>query len=525
MRFRALLALLVLASLEGIFGAARGLRAAPAEIVPTTTRGTGDRGGLYFGQVPDPRKVRRAFIAAEHTAWDYAPTGRDAVCGLPFPAALSADHETGKTRYVQYVDATFTTRAMANPTLGLLGPILRGVVGEFLVVTFLNRTDQPLSLHPHGVRYDKDSEGSYYQPAPGRGAAVAPGATYTYVWALDAASGPLPTEPSSRAWLYHSHVAGDQETNLGLVGAIIITDPARARADGTPADVDREFATLFMIFDESGLDDAAVEAAEYAHLPGAAAPPLTWHELQQALADGARPSLNGRMFGHLAGLAANAGERVRWYLLGLGSQNDFHSPTWSGLRVVEGGRRTSAVELLPASMKVADLVADTPGDWLFRCAVAEHMRAGMFTRFTVHAPGTVGVERTPAQAFLGHPTALHSARLARAESDAPGHLHLTGSATVYEGYAIFNQPITLALGSATATFQPDAAGVATSPAGKLRITNATEFGVINGGVLEFEVQLNGAEWSTAAARVPAPSLALTIGRAQHRVVLPGAATR
>lgn len=67
-RFRALLALLVFASLEGILGAARGLRAAPGKVVRTTTRETGDRGGLSFGQAPDPRKVRRAFIAWEHTA-------------------------------------------------------------------------------------------------------------------------------------------------------------------------------------------------------------------------------------------------------------------------------------------------------------------------------------------------------------------------------------------------------------------------------------------------------------------------
>jgi hypothetical protein len=27
---------------------------------------------------------------------------------------------------------------------------LRGVVGEYFAVTFLNRTDQPLSMHPTG---------------------------------------------------------------------------------------------------------------------------------------------------------------------------------------------------------------------------------------------------------------------------------------------------------------------------------------------------------------------------------------
>ncbi len=498
----------------------------PGEVQPTTTVATGDRGGLFFGQPPDPQKSRHYYLAAEHERWDFASTGRDDVCGLPLPAALLANRATGKTRYVHYTDASFGARAFAEPALGILGPVLRGVVGEFLVVTFLNRTDQPLSLHPHGVRYDKDSEGAYYQPAPGRGAAVAPGATFTYVWLLDAASGPLPTEPSSRGWLYHSHVAGEEETNLGLVGTIIVTDPARARADGTPAEVDREFATLFMIFDESGLDATAREAAEYAALPGAASPPMTWEEVQQTLADSARPSLNGRMFGHLTALAANTGERVRWYLFGLGSQRDFHAPTWSGLRVTESGRRTGTLELLPASMKVADLVADTAGTWLFRCHVAEHMRNGMFTRFAVHAPDTVGADRSPAHAFLGQPAALQSVRLTRAEvrteNGAPT-LHLTGAVTAYDGYAIFNQPFTVRLGDATATFRPNAAGQATAAEGTgstLRITNATEFGVINGGVMEFAVRLAGAEW-VAAGGSPAASaeLRLSIGRAHHTTAL------
>src|SRR4029078_5199525 len=100
------------------------------------------------------------------------------------------------------------------PRLGLLGPALRGVVGEFLAVTFLNRADRPLSMHPHGAKYDKDSEGAYVLPNPGLGAAVAPGARFTYVWQLDEQSGPLPSEPSSKGWLYHSHVNGDEETQL-----------------------------------------------------------------------------------------------------------------------------------------------------------------------------------------------------------------------------------------------------------------------------------------------------------------------
>lgn len=50
--------------------------------------------------------------------------------------------------------------------LGVMGPTLRAVVGDTLKVTFKNMVPAAygasLSMHPHGVLYDKDSEGSPY---------------------------------------------------------------------------------------------------------------------------------------------------------------------------------------------------------------------------------------------------------------------------------------------------------------------------------------------------------------------------
>jgi hypothetical protein len=152
---------------------------APLVIRPTVTAATGDLGGKLFGRVPDPAKTRRYYIAAESELWDFVPAGRDEVCGLPLPPSVTRNRKSGKLRYVQYTDATFTAKVIANPSLGILGPVLRGVVGEYLAVTFLNRTAQPLSMHPHGVKYDKDNEGAYYFPGPGRGGAIAPGAQFT----------------------------------------------------------------------------------------------------------------------------------------------------------------------------------------------------------------------------------------------------------------------------------------------------------------------------------------------------------
>jgi hypothetical protein len=309
----------------------------------------------------------------------------------------------------------------------------------------LNRAALPLSMHPHGVKYDKDSEGSYYHdnyqsPLPpagndgpagsGRGAAVGPNARFTYVWYLDEQSGPLPTEPSSKAWLYHSHVGGEGEINLGLVGFIIVTDPKRARPDGTPNDVDREMPALFMIFNEGRADPEAVEEAAKAAasrspetlvgslaaasgqslpaIPGAA--PANSANNPGDIPDvSERHAINGYIYGNLRGLEMNEGERVRWYLFGLGSESDLHTPHWHGLRVLEDGvRRTDTVELLPGSMKVADMVADNPGSWLFHCHVADHMANGMFALVTVYPKENPRASTAPAKAFLGFPPPVHS---------------------------------------------------------------------------------------------------------------------
>jgi hypothetical protein len=389
-------------------------------IKPTVTAEMGDidLGGKYFGQIPDPAKTRHYYIAAEAQKWDYLPSGSDEVCGLPLTPSVLLKHNVWKVRYFQYTDATFTKRVPQPSRLGILGPVLRGVVGEYLAVTFLNREIGGVySMHPHGVKYDKDSEGSYHggradqlasrrgqnqdgrSSFQGRGAAIGYGARFTYVWYLDEASGPLPWEPSSKAWLYHSHVSSESEINMGLEGFIIVTDPKRARPDGTPIDVDREMAALFMIYDESGLNSEAQEEV------AASGESQRWIYFQTLKESGQRHGINGYIYGNLPGLEMNEGERVRWYLFGLGSENDQHTAHWHGLRVIEEGRRrTDTVELLPGSMKVADMVADNPGEWLFHCHVAEHMANGMFARVTVFPTNSAGVSRAPEKAFFGLPS-------------------------------------------------------------------------------------------------------------------------
>src|SRR5262249_20479141 len=202
-------------------------------------------------------KTRHYYIAAEDIAWDYAPSGRDLIHGVAVPSPWNAQTRWNKTRYIEYTDATFSGRKPQPDWLGILGPVIRAEVGDLVLVDFMNRTDAMHSIHPHGLRYDKDNEGAAYLPF-GAGAGVAPGERYTYRWRADKNSGPGPAGPSSVVWWYHSHVDAEKEINAGLLGPIIVTAAGMADVRGAPKDVDREFIAMFMIFDEQQGKDAGL---------------------------------------------------------------------------------------------------------------------------------------------------------------------------------------------------------------------------------------------------------------------------
>jgi len=70
-------------------------------------------------------------------------------------------------------------------------------------------------------------------------------------------------------------------------------------------------------------------------------------------------------------------------VMGLGNEQDIHTPHWHGNDVIENGQSTDVIELLPATMKTVDMVPDAVGVWAFHCHVSDHMNAGMMTYYTV----------------------------------------------------------------------------------------------------------------------------------------------
>ncbi|MDB6114345.1 MAG: Hephaestin precursor [Lacunisphaera sp.] len=329
-------------------------------------------------------ETRSYFIAADEVDWNYAPAGNVLAdlecCGDDSPWLKRGKDERPpifkKAIFREYTDDTFTQlkpRAAAWEHAGILGPIIRAEVGDRIEVTLRNNVSFAVSLHAHGVHYLKPYEGAAYPDGTSgsdkNDEAIAPGDSYTYRWQVPLRSGPGPDDPSSLVWLYHAHVNSPKDMNTGLVGALIVTRHGAAREDGSPKDVDREFVTLFMNFNEG---DSRFAARNAALLNSGRGGDLNRFH-----------SINGFVFGNLPVLRMKVGERVRWYLVALGDNTDLHTPHWHGNNVLHEGHRTDVIELLPASMKVADMRADNPGIWLFHCHVNDHMKAGMAGRYEI----------------------------------------------------------------------------------------------------------------------------------------------
>jgi len=345
-----------------------------------------------------PGVVRQHYIAADEVVWDYAPSGSDQISGAPWSEFQRAFMERGpqavgraykKALFREYTDATFATLKPREPDseyLGMVGPLLRAEVGDTIRIRFRNNARFPTTLHPHGVFYDKRSEGAPYQDGTA-GAdkdddGVPPGGEHTYVWEVPERAGPTDAEGSSVLWMYHSHANEVADVNAGLIGPMIVTRRGMARPDGSPEDVDREFVVMFAEIDEN-LSHYYKENVDTYTLEPASVPAAPTFADPYYLAN-LRNNMNGYSFGAMAMPRMKVGEKVRWYLF---TTTNFepHTPHWHGNVAISMHMRTDVVSLLPMGMVIADMVPDNAGIWLFHCHVGPHLDAGMINRYEVLA--------------------------------------------------------------------------------------------------------------------------------------------
>jgi FtsP/CotA-like multicopper oxidase with cupredoxin domain len=269
---------------------------------------------------------REYWIAAEAMEWDIVPTHRD---------QMMAEKVKGKSKFEAYGYRAYSPgfKEPLGPAK-IPGPLIEAVVGDTVVVHFRNHLRAPVTMHPHGIFYSNEMDGSYKGKVTDPGGFVQHGRTFTYVW--EARPG------TEGTWLYHDHGPMDPlPVFKGLFGPLVIREPDEALPEV-------EHFLAFHTFEPptTGLKDIFY-------------------------------CINGRAYaGNTPTLTAKVGQTVAFHVYGL--DNFFHTFHLHGHRWTEpDGRIVDNKTFGPADSFRLDFVEDNPGRWFYHCHVFMHFHMGM----------------------------------------------------------------------------------------------------------------------------------------------------
>ncbi|XP_026138757.1 hephaestin-like protein 1 isoform X1 [Carassius auratus] len=341
---------------------------------------------------------RTYYIAIREDFWDYAPSGRNLITNRSIDQDEHASLflSKGKTRigsvykkalYRQYTDGSYSEEIAKPAWLGFLGPIIRAEVGDVIEVHLKNFANRTYSLHPHGVFYDKNSEGALYPDGTTGGDkrddVVAPGESYTYTWQVKPEYAPTEADAPCLTWIYHSHVDSPKDIASGLIGPLLI---CKQGSLDKRSDVEKDFILMFSVVDENlswYLEDNIDTCSDS----------VSTKKLEDDLDEDFRQSnlmhsINGYVYGNLPELKVCVGRPVSWHLFSIGNEVDIHSAYFHGHTVLDRMHRTDVLSLFPGTFVTATMIPRTEGKWLLSCQVNEHVQAGMQSFYQVSACGS-----------------------------------------------------------------------------------------------------------------------------------------
>ncbi|XP_021535619.2 hephaestin isoform X4 [Neomonachus schauinslandi] len=339
--------------------------------------------------------TRVYYLGIQDVQWNYAPKGRNVIMNQTLDndtvasSFLKSDKNRigrsyKKTIYKEYRDGSYMDEMVQPAWLGFLGPVLQAEVGDVILIHLKNFATRPYTIHPHGVFYEKDSEGSLY-PDGSSGQlkaddSVPPGGSHIYNWTIPEGHAPTDADPACLTWIYHSHVDAPRDIATGLIGPLITCKRGTLDGNSPPQrkDVDNNFFLLFSVVDENlswHIDENIVTYCS---------DPTSVDKEDEAFQESNRMhAINGFVFGNLPDLSMCAQKRVAWHLFGMGNEVDVHTAFFHGQILTIRGHRTDVAHIFPATFVTAEMVPQEPGTWLISCQVNSHLRDGMQALYKV----------------------------------------------------------------------------------------------------------------------------------------------
>ncbi len=224
------------------------------------------------------------------------------------------------------------------------GPTIEAVEGERIRIFVTNKLPEPTTVHWHGmiVPNGMDGVGGLTQPH------IKPGKTFVYEFELK----------HSGTFMYHPHSDEMVQAAMGMMGLFIVHPRG-------PSLVDRDFVFLMNTFRVD---------------PGTALPKVA------EMTDFNIWSFNSRVFPGIDPLPVRLGDRVRLRMGNLSMTNHpihVHGHSFAVTGTDGGWIPPSAqwplttVDVPVGALRVAEFVADNPGDWALHCHKSHHTMNAM----------------------------------------------------------------------------------------------------------------------------------------------------
>uniref|UniRef100_A0A8D0GD40 ferroxidase n=1 Tax=Sphenodon punctatus TaxID=8508 RepID=A0A8D0GD40_SPHPU len=228
------------------------------------------------------------------------------------------------------------------------------LVDFYTFIFFNNMADKPLSIHPQGIEYKKQSEGKCCSLYDDRTSsveklddAVLPGDVYKYTWEITAKTGPREADPPCLTYIYYSHNDMVKDFNSGLIGTLLICKEGSLNENGTQKLFDREYVLMFAVFDES----------------------KSWQQSTSLMY-----TINGYTNGTLPVCMY---DNISWHLIGMSSKPEIFSIHFNGQVLEQKHHKVSSVSLVGGSSTTANMTVSQKGRWLISSLIQKHLQAGV----------------------------------------------------------------------------------------------------------------------------------------------------
>uniref|UniRef100_A0A8C2AH60 Coagulation factor VIII, procoagulant component n=1 Tax=Cyprinus carpio TaxID=7962 RepID=A0A8C2AH60_CYPCA len=314
-------------------------------------------------------KVWVHYIAAEEMDWDYSSQSGD----RKGPQRLGGVYK--KVAFVEYTDKTFTKKTTGKM---LMGPELRGEVGDKLQIVFKNMASRPFNLYPNGLtsvqplkNANKDKQVDL------RSLAVPPGEIMTYLWKLTAEDGPTEADPRCLTHLYQSMVDPIRDVASGLVGPLIICKSQSLDKRGRVVTSDKEKKLLFTVFNENRswyFEENMKKNSED--------PTKIDRNDPDFYNSNVMHTVNGFMFNHLQ-FRMCVGDVILWHVASIGIQNNFLSVYFTGNTFEKDKTYGTVLTLFPMTGDTVTTEVEMLGEWEVSAFDPSLKQRGMSVRYTV----------------------------------------------------------------------------------------------------------------------------------------------